>query len=165
MREDKISRRSFLGRALRWTGLGFLASLAGCLWRYLSPRRISEPISAFNVGFPDEYKPESVSDRWVKSPYKVWIIRREDGTFYALYDECTHLGCALRWEPEEKRFKCPCHKSQFDMEGHLLKGPASRALDRVAIKLDITGEIRVDTSRRFRFERGEWKDPDSFLKI
>lgn len=165
MKEDRISRRSFLSLMLRWTGFGFLASLVVALWRYLSPRRISEPVSAFNIGFPDEYKPGSVSDKWVKSPYKVWIVRKSDGTFYALYDECTHLSCALRWEPGEERFECPCHKSRFDVEGHLLKGPASRALDRVAIKLDMTGQIHIDTSRRFRFEKGEWEDPDSFLKI
>jgi len=165
MKEDRISRRSFLSLMLRWTGFGFLASLVVALWRYLSPRQISEPVSAFNIGFPDEYKPGSVSDKWVKSPYKVWIVRKSDGTFYALYDECTHLSCALRWEPGEERFECPCHKSRFDVEGHLLKGPASRALDRVAIKLDMTGQIHIDTSRRFRFEKGEWEDPDSFLKI
>jgi cytochrome b6-f complex iron-sulfur subunit len=165
MKEDNLSRRSFLGKLLKWFGLGFLVSLAYGLWRYLSPRRISEPLFVFNVGFPDEYKPGSVSARWVRSPYKIWLVKDEDGTFYALYDECTHLSCALRWDEGERKFKCPCHKSEFNLQGHLLKGPASRALERVAIKLDITGQIRVDTSRRFRLEKGEWENPDSFLKI
>lgn len=39
---------------------------------------------------------------------------------------CPHLGCALRWNPEEKTWECPCHGSRFDAHGHLINNPAMR---------------------------------------
>ena len=37
---------------------------------------------------------------------------------------CSHLGCALKWNPWEHSWDCPCHGSRFDREGSLLDNPA-----------------------------------------
>lgn len=39
---------------------------------------------------------------------------------------CSHLGCALVWNPAEHSWDCPCHGSRFDRHGALLDGPAMR---------------------------------------
>lgn len=39
---------------------------------------------------------------------------------------CTHLGCALRWNPQEHSWDCPCHGSRFTEEGKLLDTPAQK---------------------------------------
>lgn len=39
---------------------------------------------------------------------------------------CTHLGCALRWNPREHSWDCPCHGSRFDKQGHVLDTPAQK---------------------------------------
>ena len=36
-----------------------------------------------------------------------------------------HLGCALRWNPQERSWDCPCHGSRFSPDGKLLNGPAT----------------------------------------
>lgn len=41
---------------------------------------------------------------------------------------CTHLGCKLAWNPDEKSWDCPCHGSRFDKDGRLLDEPAQRDL-------------------------------------
>ncbi len=43
---------------------------------------------------------------------------------------CPHLGCALKWNPREHTWDCPCHGSRFDTEGRLLDGPATGDLRR-----------------------------------
>ena len=37
---------------------------------------------------------------------------------------CPHLGCALKWNPQERSWDCPCHGSRFDEDGKLLENPA-----------------------------------------
>jgi len=37
---------------------------------------------------------------------------------------CTHLGCALKWNKEQRSWDCPCHGSRFGEEGRLLENPA-----------------------------------------
>ena len=38
---------------------------------------------------------------------------------------CPHLGCALKWNPQEHSWDCPCHGSRFSEEGKLLDNPAT----------------------------------------
>lgn len=39
---------------------------------------------------------------------------------------CSHMGCALRWNPQEHSWDCPCHGSRFDEDGRLLDTPAQK---------------------------------------
>lgn len=41
---------------------------------------------------------------------------------------CPHLGCALRWNRQERSWDCPCHGSRFDALGNRLNGPATDSL-------------------------------------
>ena len=38
---------------------------------------------------------------------------------------CPHLGCALKWNPVEHSWDCPCHGSRFDASGTLIDNPAT----------------------------------------
>lgn len=39
---------------------------------------------------------------------------------------CPHLGCALRWNPQEHSWDCPCHGSRFEKDGTLSDTPAQK---------------------------------------
>ena len=49
---------------------------------------------------------------------------------------CTHLGCVVPWNSGENKFICPCHGSQYDPEGGVVRGPAPLplALAHVAVE-------------------------------
>jgi cytochrome b6-f complex iron-sulfur subunit len=49
---------------------------------------------------------------------------------------CTHLGCVVPWNSGENKFICPCHGSQYDPEGAVVRGPAPLplALAHVAVE-------------------------------
>ena len=38
---------------------------------------------------------------------------------------CPHMGCALKWNPQEHSWDCPCHGSRFAKDGSLLDNPAT----------------------------------------
>lgn len=38
---------------------------------------------------------------------------------------CPHMGCALKWNPEEHSWDCPCHGSRFTQEGNLIDNPST----------------------------------------
>ena len=38
---------------------------------------------------------------------------------------CPHLGCALKWNSQERTWDCPCHGSRFAEDGKLLDNPAT----------------------------------------
>ena len=41
---------------------------------------------------------------------------------------CPHMGCALKWNRQERTWDCPCHGSRFTREGKLLDIPATKNL-------------------------------------
>lgn len=47
------------------------------------------------------------------------------GLFTFSTKRCPHLGCALKWNPMEHSWDCPCHGSRFTRSGRLLDNPAN----------------------------------------
>lgn len=157
------SRRDFF--SLSGWGM-IIATLIGstiAFARFMFPRVLFEPKTAFKAGMPDEYPVGMVSEKF-KETQRVWIVRTEKG-IYSLLAICTHLGCAPRWLEAENKFKCPCHGSGFHRDGINFEGPAPRALERLKISLTDEGEILIDKSVKFLFEKGEWEKADAFLKV
>jgi cytochrome b6-f complex iron-sulfur subunit len=157
------SRRDFMGR-LSWggftvfTGLSLLAFV-----RSAFPRVLFTPPATFKAGLPSDYTIGEVSERF-KQEHRVWIIREPDG-FYALFAKCTHLGCTPRWLKVEEKFKCPCHGSGFRKSGVNFEGPAPRPLERYRLTLADDGQLLVDMSVKYRFEKGDWDRPGAFLRV
>ncbi|MBD1927459.1 cytochrome b6-f complex iron-sulfur subunit [Trichocoleus sp. FACHB-90] len=59
-----------------------------------------------------------------------YIVVTEDKQIenYGLNAVCTHLGCVVPWNSGENRFICPCHGSQYDNTGKVVRGPAPLSL-------------------------------------
>jgi Rieske Fe-S protein len=62
---------------------------------------------------------------------KVAAYRDESGTLHLRSAVCTHVGCIVHWNPFERCWDCPCHGSQFAIDGTALNGPAIKALAEV----------------------------------
>jgi cytochrome b6-f complex iron-sulfur subunit len=64
----------------------------------------------------------------------------------ALYKVCVHLGCLYRWDGEIGRFKCPCHGSQYLLDGTRVHSPATRDLDKLLLRfVDAKGDTITAT--------------------
>ncbi len=158
----RLSRRNLLTLA-GWLGFfGFIiVSTVGAL-RSMFPRVLFEPPMKFKAGLPQDFTIGEVSEKY-KDEKRVWIIREREG-FYALISICTHLGCTPRWLPSDNKFKCPCHGSGFYKTGVNFEGPAPRPLERAFIGLADDGQVAIDRSVKFLYEKNEWGKPGSYLK-
>ena len=163
--ENTMDRKGFI----TWLSIGWLA-FAGAtggfftvMIRFLFPNVLFEPPQSFKIGFPEEFVPGSVDIRF-KKKYNIWVVRNDDG-IYALSTVCTHLGCTPNWLGAERKFKCPCHGSGFRMSGMNFEGPAPRPLERFMIYLAGDGQIIVDKTKSYKYEKGEWERDESFLKV
>jgi Rieske Fe-S protein len=59
---------------------------------------------------------------------KIAAYRDENGHLHVRSATCTHAGCVVHWNPFEQCWDCPCHGSQFAIDGTALSGPASSSL-------------------------------------
>jgi glycine/D-amino acid oxidase-like deaminating enzyme/nitrite reductase/ring-hydroxylating ferredoxin subunit len=58
----------------------------------------------------------------------VAVFRDPEGQLHECSAVCTHAGCVVHWNSTARSWDCPCHGSRFDPYGHVLNGPATRAL-------------------------------------
>ncbi|MCS7039941.1 MAG: Rieske 2Fe-2S domain-containing protein [Anaerolineae bacterium] len=145
-----LTRRQFLG--VSWAGA--LAVLAGqsvvALLNFLRPVTAGGFGGLVFAGKVEEFAINSVN-RVLQGRF--YIVRTEDGLL-ALWQKCTHLGCAVPWVEEEGQFHCPCHGSRFNRVGEVIGGPAPRPLDTFPVTVR-SGEVWVDTGKptqRSRFD-------------
>jgi len=146
-----ISRREFLNYAwlasigvmtVEWAVVTYFFSFPR-----MGPGEFGGPVAigAWDVlpGLKADPEPFNRSKFW-------WIVDDEDGNgplvARAIYKICTHLGCIYGWKPDQVKFICPCHGSQFSRIGNYLAGPAPRDLDRFLVRaVDSTGNQLATT--------------------
>ena len=147
MERETYSRRSFLSKL--WVVLGTLtfAELVVVVIAFFKPRKprttAAEQDAVVVAGPVDNFEPGTVS-AFVRG--KFYLARLEDGGFLAMSRTCTHLSCTVPWVSGENRFICPCHSSEFDIRGEVIKPPAPRALDLYPVVIE-NNVLRVDTGK------------------
>lgn len=67
-------------------------------------------------------------------PEKGLMVSKREGAVTALSLVCTHLGCIVSVLPD--RIQCPCHGSEFTLDGAVVTGPAPRPLPRYRTRQD-----------------------------
>ena len=68
-------------------------------------------------------------------------LRLVDGVPKALHTICPHLGCFVDYRQGKNDFFCPCHNSNFKLDGSLAKGVSPRAMD--ALQIDVRNKTEV----------------------
>jgi len=74
---------------------------------------------------------------------------------FALNAVCTHLGCVVPWNKAENKFMCPCHGSQYDKNGKVVRGPAPLSLALAHREEDASGKVILRTWTETDFRTGE----------
>ena len=105
-----------------------LAAIGWPLWRFLTPDTSADNpvLTVARASIPPD-------GALVFRQSRVAVLRTGDEIF-ALSLTCTHLGCTVSVTPSG--LVCPCHGSVFSRTGEVLRGPATRPLDRLAVRLE-----------------------------
>ncbi len=99
-------------------------------------------LSSLPVGKPT--RATILADRWDTYTHyplgpigTVWLIREADeksvDQVRCLQSVCPHLGCGIDFV--DGVFVCPCHASDFSIDGSLLKGPSPRPMDELQCRI------------------------------
>ena len=99
-------------------------------------------------------KSHPVGDRSLAQGLKgdpTYVVVKGEGEIanYGINAVCTHLGCVVPWNNSENKFMCPCHGSQYDETGKVVRGPAPLSLE--LAKADVQDDKLVFS---------EWTDTD-----
>ncbi len=66
------------------------------------------------------------------------FIRDSEESIRVLDPTCTHKKCTVEYSRERQRIVCPCHGSNFSLDGSVLHGPAEKPLQVYDAVLDST---------------------------
>jgi menaquinol-cytochrome c reductase iron-sulfur subunit len=142
------TRRRFFELVIRTAagliGLGLAVPLVGYVMSPAMKRRAQSwvdiaSVDTLTVGEPRQLDCiMAVHDGYLSTnAHKaVWAVKQADGQMTVFSPMCTHLGCGYHWEGSERKFKCPCHGSVYDITGKVLAGPAPRQLDALPAKVE-----------------------------
>lgn len=65
---------------------------------------------------------------------KVAAYRYDNKKLVTLNPTCSHAGCIVKFNQEERAWECPCHGGRFSVEGKVLTGPARKDLEPIHLK-------------------------------
>lgn len=84
----------------------------------------------------------SVEDGYqmVDRRFTVYLHKSADGV--KCFDPaCTHLGCRIKFQNDQRRYFCPCHGGVFNENGQVVSGPPPKGL--------VEHPVRVEDGRIF----------------
>ena len=120
--------------------------------------RLAE-VSDLELGVPKKFAiVEDKRDKW--SRYKdvpvgaVYLLlqkakedERGEPKVIAFNTVCPHLGCFVDYRPEQQDYFCPCHDSNFALDGSLKKGVSPRGMDTLKVEIRKGHEVWVKFQR------------------
>lgn len=128
-----MDRRHFLRRMevlAAGVACGTLPMLGGCAARarYVTPTlmgdRLTIPVS--HLATTGGVLVEDPQDE-----LPIFVHRASDDRYVAVSTRCGHRGCQV--EPAAAKLVCPCHGSEYTLDGAILQGPTQRPLQRYRV--------------------------------
>jgi len=144
---SKTSRRSFLDLLLSVSALGWIASVAYPIVRYLKPLPQTGPTGPTRLTREEAAKLEEKKFVIVPVSSQRVIVLQSGDQLYAFSAKCTHEGCTVTFQPGQNVVWCPCHDGRFDLTGRVLSGPPPQPLGKYIAKRQPDGVIVVSEEK------------------
>lgn len=138
--EEEVTRREFARYLALGAGILAGANVGLALWTQLRTINTGTPrpiVALDNVPIGDTYL-----FHYPGSDDPAILLRVANDRVVAFSQKCTHLGCVVYYERDERRWHCPCHEGNFDeLTGDVLSGPPPRPLGRIDVEIRDDGKI------------------------
>lgn len=130
--EEPASRRTFVKWGVGTMGACYAAAIGYPVYRYLATpvTRASAQgqVTTVSIAQKDLPGPGSAT-MFLFGSRPSLLIHHLDGHYVAFDAVCAHMGCTVRFEPQNSRIFCPCHGGTYDMNtGAVIAGPPPRGL-------------------------------------
>ena len=132
-----MDRKTFLkSAAATVAGLVPLAALVeGCasaaqvLHIQVADNKAVVPLASLvDLSLPNSYAKVYVNQQ--ANP--ILVFAQDNGAINAVLSTCSHSGCEVK--KLRTKFECPCHGSEYDLGGNVIKGPAPAPLDTFTVQ-------------------------------
>ncbi|WP_425806038.1 ubiquinol-cytochrome c reductase iron-sulfur subunit [Desulfitobacterium sp. Sab5] len=139
-----VNRRHFIGLLGLAPVAAALTIPLGATGKYLEPpASLTAPPQPMLLSGVAELEAGSVKNFNYNNTSAV-LMKKSDKDYIAFYRRCTHLGCTVEWEPNEKIFLCPCHGGKFDAEGKNIDGPPPKPLIALKVTVQDNDKIQIE---------------------
>lgn len=139
--EEMQSRRDFLkicGQGLAGIAvIGFIAPIINSCSS--TPTDPGSNVAAFNITVDVSSLTSNNTALRSQTPdgNSLLIVRQSATSYITLLLICTHSGCGgIDMQQSGSTINCSCHGSQFDLSGHVTRGPATSNLTTYSTTLD-----------------------------
>ena len=138
-----VTRRRFLALLVHGGWAAALGVLVYQIGRFLGTEGLtSGPSPLVAAGKLADFPPDSTT--YVPEA-RAWV-QHEAAALTALDAVCPHLGCLVQQKEGDSGFRCPCHGSEFGVNGELERGPAERPLRQLEIQTRPDDTVTIRTS-------------------
>ncbi len=141
-RTQGLSRRQLLSAGAAGLAAGFAAAPAGPVRAQTAQLPVVDVAKladlatgdAIDFAYPDADSPAILIT--MDGPAENGIGPNRNIVAYSRL--CTHKGCPVSWNPDQRILICPCHWSSFDpaKKGRMIIGQASQGLPQIVLKVE-----------------------------
>jgi Rieske Fe-S protein len=161
-----FTRRTFLGWWIATLLTATVATVAAPLGIYLFPARapnqmkqkirvaLATPVDTLSEGAASRFDApagmaftmaDGGEGNTAGDPTFGGFLTRDQGKLRAFAITCPHLGCSYAFDDGKKHFVCPCHGSEFALDGRVIHGPATSPLSHLTWQIGPgANEIDID---------------------
>ena len=145
--DSRTTRRHFVDLLLSVSALGWIASVAYPIIRYLKPLPQTGPTGPTRLTREDAGKLEEKKFVIVPVSGQRVIVFQSGDQLFAFSAKCTHEGCTVTFQPEQSVIWCPCHDGRFDLSGRVLSGLPTQPLGKYIAQRQPDGVIVVSEEK------------------
>ena len=144
---NSTSRRHFIDILLGASALGWIASIAYPIIRYLKPLPQSGATGPTRLTRDEATKLEEKKFVIVPVSGQRVIVFQAQDQLLAFSAKCTHEGCTVTFQQGQGVIWCPCHDGRFDLSGRVLSGPPPQPLTKYVAQRQPDGGIVISEER------------------